>query len=1674
MSIFNNKFSCQNLPILPSSLKVKKQVLLFMTFFFFCSYLGFGQTFSGTTGPIDDNNCPTTNDFTTSVSGVGVLGTTNFFNEVVINITHTYTGDLDLTLTAPGGTPSVLLSSGNGGGGNNYTDTHFRLDAILPIGAGSPPFTGDFRSEESLALFDGINADGIWTLELCDDAGADVGTVDSWEITFGTEPVEPFICTNPINPSPSCNNFNVVVVLDESGSIDDATEAQVEAASIALANALIDTGAEMAFVEFAESGDVPTYGGFSGWNVVDQDYIDGLNNPSTGLVVQYGDNSNTTGPFTNWEDALNKVLELNLVQVADLVLFMTDGSPTAYINDLDGTIDSSGGTSTALGNALDESCDVKQMGSHIFMLGVGTGIEANNLAEISGPILDDGPADPTLTVLSSDYGLISAGDITQCFLDIAQSGCNNNLALEKSVYAGHDGGTNCNGEESIPNPSDSKVTYCFTVSNDGDQVISNLDFSDSDIGIDASDLTPAFQTSIASGQSITYYYEMTFSNEQIFPFVNTAEVTGETPAGDPLSDSNSAEVTESLCEFPNLTTENISICPGNKTTIDLSVLVTSNGTVSFHTSQLDADNNNNPLLNINVNPSSDTTYYVRSEVAENCYVTDIIIISVTEIPEEPILECWQSATINEQTCQWEITGEQPVEPETACYETATFNDQLCQWEITGEQPIEPNTACYETAIFNSQTCLWEVSGEQPIEPETECYELATFNRQQCQWVVRGIQPIEPETECYETAIFNSEVCQWTIVGVQPLRPRTSCYELATFNNETCQWVVTGEQPEEPDTACYEAAIFNSQTCLWEVSGEQPLEPETECYETANFNNKICQWEVTGEQPEEPETACYETATYNPKICQWVVTGEQPLEPEIACYELATFNDKLCAWEVTGEQPEEPETACYEIATFNLEECQWIINGKQPLEPETACYEMATFNDQECAWEVSGEQPLEPETACYEIASFNDQKCVWEVTGEQPIEPETACYEIATFNNKICQWEVSGEQPLEPETACYQIASFNDQKCVWEINGEQPIEPETACYELAVFNDKICQWEVTGEQPLEPETACYEIAMFNDLLCVWEVTGEQPIQPETLCYEIATFNDQQCEWEVSGEQPIEPETACYEIAVFNDQKCVWVVTGEQPLEPETDCYEIAIFNDKICEWEVFGEQPIEPETACYEITTFNNQLCAWEVTGEQPLEPETACYETATFNPQDCLWEVSGEQPLEPETECYEIAIFNIKECQWEITGEHPIEPKTACYEIATFDLQECEWIVSGEQPIEPETMCYEIATFNDQLCLWEVTGEKPLKPETECYENTVFNYQLCQWDTTGVKPKISADEPICDTDYGTYFVDVYVNIGDVSSSIGNANNNMDGTWTVSDIPINSDVTISTSLDETCSDSIVVESPECNFCVKLEVSHTNVTCSGSENGTITIDFVTEGATVTVNEEIYDPNTLYAPGTYLITAFLEENNDENCLSPEVVTVTEPEELICKLKKSYDGNKIECDDRVNNFLTADVSGGTGSYTYLWSIDDSSYDDLWAIESGDQSQTMTFIPGQGYSIFTVEVFDENGCSTSCQIKVDSTCTEDDFISVSSRFDFEMHPNPTQGNLTIIPNKITDSNVVIELYDLVGTRLIGQEFSKIRDNRINIDLSNLDSQVYFLRVITKDGEKIKKVVVSK
>jgi subtilisin-like proprotein convertase family protein len=112
---------------------------------------------------------------------------------VQVNITHAWVTDLDIFLVAPNG-KRVELSTDNGEDGDNYVGTIFDDDAPTGIGVGAPPFSGRFRPEGSLATVANQPQAGAWKLEIDDDAFPDVGTLNSWLISF-YEP-GPLRCAN--------------------------------------------------------------------------------------------------------------------------------------------------------------------------------------------------------------------------------------------------------------------------------------------------------------------------------------------------------------------------------------------------------------------------------------------------------------------------------------------------------------------------------------------------------------------------------------------------------------------------------------------------------------------------------------------------------------------------------------------------------------------------------------------------------------------------------------------------------------------------------------------------------------------------------------------------------------------------------------------------------------------------------------------------------------------------------------------------------------------------------------------------------------------------------------------------------------------------------------------------------------------------------------------------------------------------------------------------------------------------------------------------------------------------------------------------------------------------------------------------------------------------------------
>ncbi len=106
---------------------------------------------------------------------------------VTLEIEHPRTEDLVAFLKAPNDT-QVLLFSYPVHGGVNMTGTVLDDEASVGIGGGAAPFTGTFRPQSHLFIFDTLGMQGAWELSITDGGISGTGALLSWSLIFNPCP----------------------------------------------------------------------------------------------------------------------------------------------------------------------------------------------------------------------------------------------------------------------------------------------------------------------------------------------------------------------------------------------------------------------------------------------------------------------------------------------------------------------------------------------------------------------------------------------------------------------------------------------------------------------------------------------------------------------------------------------------------------------------------------------------------------------------------------------------------------------------------------------------------------------------------------------------------------------------------------------------------------------------------------------------------------------------------------------------------------------------------------------------------------------------------------------------------------------------------------------------------------------------------------------------------------------------------------------------------------------------------------------------------------------------------------------------------------------------------------------------------------------------------------------
>ncbi len=267
------------------------------------------------------------------------------------------------------------------------------------------------------------------------------------------------------------------------------------------------------------------------------------------------------------------------------------------------------------------------------------------------------------------------------------------------------------------------------------------------------------------------------------------------------------------------------------------------------------------------------------------------------------------------------------------------------------------------------------------------------------------------------------------------------------------------------------------------------------------------------------------------------------------------------------------------------------------------------------------------------------------------------------------------------------------------------------------------------------------------------------------------------------------------------------------------------------------------------------------------------------------------------------------------------------------------------------------------------------------------------------------------------------------------------------------VTVTDSLNCTVTQSTTIEP---FICPNFIVNHfkKDAGCYNNCDGSITINTV-ENATNPLsytwsNGQTGNSISNLCAGTYSVTI----TDSLNCTGIDSVTILQPDSLeISGIIK----NNIT-DSLPHGQIRVTVTGGTMPYSFNWTGSNS-------YTSSDQN-----IFNLDTGCYVLTVIDSNGCS----VVSEEICIEDmttATMEIQNKEDIIIYPNPAKNFLFIKYDNFNSGNSVIRI-DLLT--ISGDEIIENLQKTQKVDISNISEGVYFMRIKTKKGLMIKKLIIVK
>ena len=144
-----------------------------------------------------------------------------------------------------------------------------------------------------------------------------------------------------------------------------------------------------------------------------------------------------------------------------------------------------------------------------------------------------------------------------------------------------------------------------------------------------------------------------------------------------------------------------------------------------------------------------------------------------------------------------------------------------------------------------------------------------------------------------------------------------------------------------------------------------------------------------------------------------------------------------------------------------------------------------------------------------------------------------------------------------------------------------------------------------------------------------------------------------------------------------------------------------------------------------------------------------------------------------------------------------------------------------------------------------------------------------------------------------------------------------------------------------------------------------------------------------------------------------------------------------------------------------------------------LWQLEPVEMGSIYNYGDGidiawnlhEGDAEAVLSVTADNGCDVEAITKTISLIgySTPEWPSVS----FDLYPNPTDGKVNIVLSENLQGKAVVEVFNLLGERMLYQKASQLhKGETISLDLSNMVSGLYIIKLRTENGSCSKKVSV--